>query len=145
MFLMIEFDVILGMDWLASYHASIDSHSRQFAGLKVRLHPPIISAVQVGKLLHDGCQGFLACVVEAPKEELKLEQIPVVSDYQEIFLEDLSGLPPEREVEFAIELVPSTAPILKAPYRMAPSKLVELKEQLQDLLDKDFIRPSVSP
>ncbi|XP_040996102.1 uncharacterized protein LOC121242280 [Juglans microcarpa x Juglans regia] len=117
-FHMIGFDVILGMDWLASYHASIDCSKKE---------------------------GFLACVVEASKEELMLEQIPVVKDYAEVFPEDLSGLPPEREVEFAIELVPSTTPLSKAPYRMAPSELVELKEQLQDLLDKGFIRPNVSP
>ena len=110
----------------------------------MRLHPPIIFVIQVGKLLRDGCQGFLACVVEAPKEELKLEQIPVVCEYPEVFPKDLSGLPPEREVEFAIELVPGTTPLSKAPYRMTPSELVELNEQLQDLLDKGFIRPSVS-
>ncbi|KAF5454673.1 hypothetical protein F2P56_024320 [Juglans regia] len=156
-FNMIGFDVILGMDWLACYHASIDCFKKevvfrppkksefQFTGSKVRMHPPIISAVQVGKLLRNGCQGFLTCAVEAPKEELKLEQIPVVREYPEVFPEDLPGLPLEREVEFTIELVPGTAPLSKAPYRMALSELVELKEQLQDLLDKGFIRPSVSP
>ncbi|KAF5472166.1 hypothetical protein F2P56_008905, partial [Juglans regia] len=81
-------------------------------------------------------------ILEVPKEELKLEQIRVVREYPEVFPEDLPGLPPEREVEFTIELAPGTAPISKAPYRMAPSELVELKEQLQDLLDKGFIRPS---
>ncbi|XP_035551052.1 uncharacterized protein LOC118349650 [Juglans regia] len=147
-FNMIGFDVILGMDWLARYQASIDCFKKEvifrppkesefrFTGSKVKMHPPIISAVQVGKLLQDGCQGFLACVVEAPKEELKIEQIPVVREYPVVFPEDLPGLLPEREVEFAIELVPGTTPISKAPYRMAPSELVELKEQLQDLLDK---------
>ncbi|KAF5464596.1 hypothetical protein F2P56_014665, partial [Juglans regia] len=141
----------------ASYHTSIDCFKKEvvfrppkesefrFTRSKVRLVPPIISAIQIGKLLRDGRQGFLGCVVEAPKEELKLEQIPVVSEYPKVFQEDLSRLPPEREVEFAIELVPGTGPLSKAPYRMAPSELVELKEQLQDLLDKGFIRPSVSP
>ncbi|XP_035547382.1 uncharacterized protein LOC118348916 [Juglans regia] len=150
-FHMVGFDVILGMDWLASYRASIDCAKKEvvfrppnegefrFTGSKVRLAPPIISAIQVGKLLRDGCQGFLACVVEALKGEVKLEQTPVVRDYPEVFPEDLSGLPPEWEVEFAIELVPGTTPLSKAPYRMAPSELAELKEQLQDLLDKGFI------
>ncbi|XP_040999715.1 uncharacterized protein LOC121245871 [Juglans microcarpa x Juglans regia] len=113
---------------LASYHASIDCSKKEvvfippqesefrFTWSKVRLVPPIISAIQVGKLLRDGCQGFLACVVEAPKEELMLEQILVVKDYPEVFPEDLSGLPPEQEVEFAIELVPGTTPLSKAPY-----------------------------
>ncbi|XP_040992676.1 uncharacterized protein LOC121239487 [Juglans microcarpa x Juglans regia] len=154
---MIEFDVILGMDSLACYHPNIDCFKKEvvfrppkesefrFTGSKVRLHPPIISVIQVGKLLRDGCQGFLAYVVEAPKEELKLEKIPVVREYLEIFPEDLPRFPLEREVEFTIELVPGTAPLSKVPYRMAPSELVELKEQLQDLLDKSFIRPSVTP
>ncbi|XP_035540192.1 uncharacterized protein LOC109004322 [Juglans regia] len=93
----------------------------------------------------DWCQGYLAFVVDEPKEELKLEEIPIVREYPEVFPEDLSGLPPEREVEFAIDLTPGMAPLSKAPYRMAPSELAELKEQLQDLLDKGFIKPSVSP
>ena len=61
------------------------------------------------------------------------------------FPEDLPGLPPVREVEFAIDLIPATAPISKAPYRMAPAELAELRKRLQELLDKGFIRPSVSP
>ncbi|KAL4014562.1 hypothetical protein IC575_026769 [Cucumis melo] len=70
---------------------------------------------------------------------------PVVRDYPDVFPEELPGLPPHREVEFAIELEPGTIPISRAPYRMAPAELKELKVQLQELLDKGFIRPSVSP
>ncbi|XP_035540224.1 uncharacterized protein LOC118344210 [Juglans regia] len=92
----------------------------------------------VDKLLRDGCQGYLAFVVDEPKEELKVEEIPIVREYLEVFTEDLSGLPPEWEVEFAIELALGMAPLSKAPYQMAPSELAELKEQLQDLLDKDY-------
>ena len=62
-----------------------------------------------------------------------------------MFPDEVSGLPPAREIDFIIELVPGTAPISKAPYRMAPSELFELKKQIQDLLDKGFIQPSVSP
>ena len=68
-----------------------------------------------------------------------------MTKFPNVFSEDLPGLPPNREVEFTIDLVPSIGPISKAPYRMAPTELKELKEQLQDLLDKGFIRPSVSP
>ena len=74
-----------------------------------------------------------------------MEDIPVVSDYPDVFPEDLLGLPPEREVEFTIDLAPGIALISKAPYRMAPLELKELKIQLQGFLDKGFIRPSVSP
>jgi hypothetical protein len=71
--------------------------------------------------------------------------IRTVSGFPNVFLEELSGMPPDREIEFVIELVPSTAPIFKRPYRMAANKLAELKEQLQELLDKGYIRPSASP
>ena len=77
------------------------------------------------------------------KNDLKLESIPIVRDYPDVFLKDLTGLPLERDVEFTIDLAPRTAPISKASYRMAPIELKELKIQLQALLDKGFIRPSV--
>ncbi|VVA28743.1 Hypothetical predicted protein, partial [Prunus dulcis] len=71
--------------------------------------------------------------------------IPVVCDFPDIFPDDLPGLPPEREIEFTIELLPGTNPIYQTPYRMAPAELRELKIQLQELVDLGFIRPSVSP
>ena len=76
---------------------------------------------------------------------MKPEDVPLVQEFLEVFPEDLPGLPPDREIEFIIELIPSTTSISKAPYRMAPSELKELKVQLQELLDKGFIRPSFSP
>ena len=78
-------------------------------------------------------------------EEVELEDIPVVRDFGDVFPEDLPGLPPERDIEFAIDLIPGTAPISLPPYRMAPAELKELKAQLQELVDKGFVRPSVSP
>ncbi|CAN6465527.1 unnamed protein product [Victoria cruziana] len=77
--------------------------------------------------------------------ELQLDQIPVVQDYIDIFPKDLPGLPPEREVEFIIELIPGVQPISKAPYHMAPAELAELKKQIQKLTEKGFIQPSMSP
>jgi hypothetical protein len=77
--------------------------------------------------------------------DIKLEDIPVVCEYPDVFPGDLPGMPPDRDIEFIIELQPGTAPILKRPYRMPPNELAELKIQLQDLLDKGFIRPSASP
>jgi hypothetical protein len=96
-------------------------------------------------LLRKGCKGFLAYVLKSEETMLKTANISIVKEFPDVFLEDLHGLPPEREVEFTIDLVPGTGPISKAPYRMAPAKLKELKEQLQDLLNKGFIRPSASP
>jgi hypothetical protein len=78
-------------------------------------------------------------------EGIKLDDIPIVCEYPDVFLDDLPGMPPDRDIEFVIELQPGTAPISKRPYRMPPDELAELKIQLQDLLDKGFIRPSASP
>jgi hypothetical protein len=75
----------------------------------------------------------------------EIQDIPVVCEFPDVFLEDLPGLPPERDVEFVIELKPGTTPISRRSYRMPPNELAELKTQLQDLLEKGFIRPSSSP
>ena len=77
--------------------------------------------------------------------ESKLEEIPVVCEYGDVFPDDLPRMPPDRDIEFIIELQPGTAPISKRPYRMPPKELAKLKTQLQELLDKGFIRPSASP
>jgi hypothetical protein len=152
-----DFDVILGMNWLAAYHASVDCFEKEvvfrppgesefrFKGSRLPSLPHMISALRANRLLRKGCQGFLASVVDLQKKELEIEDIPVVREFPDVFPEDLPGLPPNREVEFSIDLVPGTAPISKAPYRMAPAELKELKGQLEELLDKGFIRPSASP
>ncbi|GJT31981.1 putative reverse transcriptase domain-containing protein [Tanacetum coccineum] len=96
-----------------------------------------------------GCQIFLAHI-SAKKEEDKLEgkqlkDIPIVRDFPQVFPEDLPDLPPARPVEFQIDLIPGAAPVARAPYRLAPSEMKELLEQLQEISDKGFIRPSSSP
>ena len=78
-------------------------------------------------------------------EGKNLAVIPVVCEYPDVFPDDLPGLPPDRKIEFAIELQPGTAPISRRPYRMPPNELAELKKQLQELLDKGYIRPNTSP
>ncbi|KAL0546306.1 hypothetical protein IC582_016213 [Cucumis melo] len=154
---MLDFDVILGMDWLAAHHASIDCSRKEvtfnppsrasfkFKGGGSRSLPQVISAIRASKLLSQGTWGILASVVDTREADVSLSSEPVVRDYPDVFPEELPGLPPHREVEFAIELEPGTVPISRAPYRMAPAELKELKVQLQELLDKGFIRPSVSP
>jgi hypothetical protein len=102
--------------------------------------------MQARKLIVGGDQAFFAFIVTPMKQAKKnLEDIPMVCKYPDVFSSDYSRLPPQREVEFGTECVPSTDPISKAPYRMASSELKELKEQLQELLDKGFIHPSISP
>ncbi|GKE44458.1 putative reverse transcriptase domain-containing protein, partial [Tanacetum coccineum] len=83
--------------------------------------------------------------VEDKSEKKRLEDVPIVQDFPGVFPEDLPGLPPTRQVEFQIDLVPSAAPIARAPYRLAPSEMKELSEQLKELSEKCFIRPSSSP
>ena len=87
----------------------------------------------------------MVCVKEHSNQETHLDEIVVVKEFPDVFPNDLPGLPLDREGEFAIDLVSSTTPISKPPYRMAPLELEELKKQIQELLDKGFIRPSVSP
>jgi hypothetical protein len=102
--------------------------------------------MQARKLIVGGDQAFLAFIVTPTKQGKKnLEDIPMVCEYLDVFSLDYSGLPPRKEVEFGIECVLGTNPISKAPHRMASPKLKELKEQLQELLDKGFVRPSISP
>ncbi|GJX24712.1 hypothetical protein Tco_0231008 [Tanacetum coccineum] len=96
-----------------------------------------------------GCDVFLAHITtkeaKDKSEEKRLEDVPIVKDFPEVFLEDLSCIPPARQVEFQIDLVPGAAPVARAPYRLAPFEMKELAEQLQELSDKGFIRPSSSP
>ncbi|GJY75342.1 putative reverse transcriptase domain-containing protein [Tanacetum coccineum] len=96
-----------------------------------------------------GCLIFLAHVttkeVEDKSEKKRLEDVPIVQDFPEVFPEDLPGLPPTRQVEFQIDLVPGAAPVARAPYRLAPPEMKKLSEQLKEPSDKGFIRPSSSP
>ncbi|GJW87456.1 putative reverse transcriptase domain-containing protein [Tanacetum coccineum] len=89
--------------------------------------------------------GLVGEEVEDKSEKKRLEDVPIVQDSPKVFPEDLSGLPPTRQVEFQIDLVPGAAPIARAPYRLSPSEMKELSEQLKELSDKGFIRPSSSP
>ncbi|GJR67227.1 putative reverse transcriptase domain-containing protein [Tanacetum coccineum] len=96
-----------------------------------------------------GCPVFLENVTtketEDKSEKKRLEDVPIVRDFPDVFPEDFPGLPPTRQVEFQIDLIPGVAPVAWAPYRLAPSEMKELLEQLKELSDKGFIRPSSSP
>jgi hypothetical protein len=131
-----DIDVILGMNWLAQHKAILNTDLRtirlSYGQEEILLSIPIaISAKPIGR------------INEAIIPEIK--DILVVYGFPDVFPEDLPGLPPERDVEFVIELKPGTAPISRRSYRMPPNELAELKTQLQDLLEKGFIRPSSSP
>nr|GEW32925.1 putative reverse transcriptase domain, aspartic peptidase domain protein [Tanacetum cinerariifolium] len=116
------------------YHGSLPGKSMQ-----------IISALQARTLLYHGCEGFLATIHDMTSEISTIHDQPIVSEFLDVFPDELPGIPPVREVEFNIEPIPGVEPISKAPYRMARVELKELKDQLQELLERGFIRPSVSP
>ncbi|XP_015084222.1 uncharacterized protein LOC107027624 [Solanum pennellii] len=130
---MIDFDVILGMDWLSSYYAILDCHAKT-----ITLAMPGIPIVEWRGSLSHPSKGVISFLKARPLS------IPVVSEFSEVFPTDLPGLPPDRDIDFCIDVEPGTRPISIPSYRMAPAELKELKGQLQDLLSKGFIRPSVS-
>ena len=97
------------------------------------------------KLLRKGCFAWLAHIRELEKGSIDLASIPIVREFQDVFPEELPGLPPVREIEVSIETILGVSPIAQSPYRMTHMELAELKVQLQELLDKGFIQPSNSP
>ncbi|GJU03321.1 putative reverse transcriptase domain-containing protein [Tanacetum coccineum] len=94
---------------------------------------------------HQNPNVVTAQIMEKKSDEKRLEDIPVVREFPEVFPEDLPGLPPVRQVEFQIDLIPGATSVARAPYRLAPSEMQEPSNQLQELVDRCFIRPSTSP
>lgn len=152
-----SFDVIIGMDWLAKHRAEIVCFEKSIriplpSGDVLKIYGErasnglrLMSCTQARKCLNKNYMAFLAHVVNTKDKGKSLHDIPVVRDFPEVFPEDLIGLPPIREVEFKIDLIPGANPVAKSPYRLAPSEMQELASQLQELTDKGFIRPSSSP
>jgi hypothetical protein len=128
-------DVILGMSWMKLHRAVLN-----IAGRLVHLDSPMYGKVILHLLVVSRIKASLHHVVE-----LKLKDIHVIREFPNVFPDDLPGMPPERVIEFKIELQPDTAHIAKAPYKMSPMEMKELKIELQGLLDKGYIRPSTSP
>ncbi|KAK8623622.1 hypothetical protein V6N13_064989 [Hibiscus sabdariffa] len=144
-----EFDLILGMDWLFEHRVTLDYESK-IATLKIPDDRSVIlvgerrgylsnvvSVLTADRMIRKGYEVFLATIQNTKGSLSQIEEIRTVKE--------LPGLPPDRDVEFEIETYPSSAPVSMAPYRMAPKELKELKVQLQELLDRGFIRPSTSP
>ncbi|GJV81429.1 putative reverse transcriptase domain-containing protein [Tanacetum coccineum] len=151
-----SFDIIIGMDWLSRYDAAILCGEKKvriplkgktlvIEGNRNNSRLKIVSCIKTQKYIEKGCELFLAQVTEQESKEKRLEDVPVIRDFPEVFPEDLPGLPPPRQVEFRIDLIPGAAPVARAPYRLAPSEMKELSKQLQELSEKGFIRPSSSP
>ena len=125
----------MGMNWMVGQGVLLDTNSR-FVHIKSSNHGSMTLTLR----------DYMSLAHTVNQVEGKnLADIPVVCEYPNVFPDDLPGMPPDRSVEFAIELQPEMAPISRRPYRMPPNELAELKKQLQDLLDKGYIRPSTSP
>ncbi|KAD5318373.1 hypothetical protein E3N88_18319 [Mikania micrantha] len=150
------FDVVIGMDWLAMNKVELNCEHKIITipltndkkmvviGHKVRELPHIISYAKTEKYSRKGNITYLAYVI-TKKEDAVPKEIPIVSEYLDVFPEELPGVPPPRQVEFRIDLIPGAAPVAKAPYRLAPFEMQEMVIQILELMDKGFIRPSFSP
>ncbi|GJY91841.1 putative nucleotidyltransferase, ribonuclease H [Tanacetum coccineum] len=160
-----SFDVIVGMDWMAEHRAEVVCYEKYIfvpygnnmliiqgerSGVKNESRLEVISSIRTQKYIDQGCQVFLIQIIkeeETKISERRIEDVPVVRDFPEVFLEELPEYPGKNPGagEFHIELIPGAAPVARAPYRLAPAEMKELAEQLKELSDKGFIRPSSSP
>ncbi|XP_070047332.1 uncharacterized protein [Nicotiana tomentosiformis] len=154
---MADFNVILGMNWLSSCHAILDYHAKtvtltipelskvEWRGSPDYVPSRVISYLKAQRVVRKGCLSYLAFVRDAEADTPTIDSVLVVRDFSDIFPADLPGMPPDRDIDFGIDLVLGTQPISIPLYRMALTELKELKEQFQELLDKGVTRPSVSP
>jgi hypothetical protein len=133
-------DVILGMNWLDKYQAIISCDKRT-----IKLVFPLGEEVVTELVPPEPKKGSCYQMAVESSEVDPIEIIKVVSEFPDVFPKDLPGMPPEQKVEFAIELLPGTAPIFKRAYRISGPELVELKKQIDELSEKGYIRPSTSP
>ncbi|MFS7889245.1 putative nucleotidyltransferase, Ribonuclease H [Helianthus anomalus] len=155
-----SFDVIVGMDFLRENHAEVVCFDKMIRfslangdqlcvyGETASKGLKLMSCVQASKYLRKEYRAFLANIVVAEKEKKKkaeVKDVPMVRDFPQVFPDGLPGLPPSRDIDFRIDLIPGANPVAKAPYRLAPSEMRELSSQLQELLEKGFIRLSTSP
>ncbi|XP_076950265.1 uncharacterized protein LOC143623184 [Bidens hawaiensis] len=150
-----EFDVVIGMDWLSRHHAKIICHQKIIhlsapSGRQISIYGEkkgnlsICSIMKAKKYLNHGCKEFLAYVVYTSQVEMKIENVLVVMNFPMYFQTIFQVYHPKEKLNFELILL-RIPPIAKAPYRLAPTEMKELMSQLQDLLDKGFIRPSISP
>ena len=141
-----EFDVILGMDWLSRHQVMVDCRMKRvtlrtlnedevtFIGERSNHLSNVISAATARKMVRKGCEAYLAYVIDMVKERPSVSDIPTVSDFPDVFPKELPRLPPQREIEVTIDVVPGATPASITPYRMAPVELKELKLQVQEWL-----------
>ncbi|GJW90787.1 reverse transcriptase domain-containing protein [Tanacetum coccineum] len=150
-----SFDVVIGMDWLSKYHARIicdekfihipiDGGTLIIRDDQSKNRLSLTSCIKTERYISRGYQVFVAQVMEKKSAEKRLEDIRVVREFPEVFPEDLPGLPPVRQVEFQIDLIPGAVPVARAPYRLAPLEMQELSDQLQELADRVKLNEAVN-
>ncbi|XP_070013954.1 uncharacterized protein [Nicotiana sylvestris] len=139
---MVDFDIILGMDWLSPCHAILDCHAKtvtlailgvpriEWRGMTDYVPSRVISFLKAQCMVGKRCLSYLAFVRDVGAETSSIDSVPVVRDFPDVFPVDLPGMPPDRDIDFGIDLVLGTKPISIPPYRMAPAELKELKEQV---------------
>ncbi|XP_050897647.1 uncharacterized protein LOC127104506 [Lathyrus oleraceus] len=141
-----KLDVILGMNWLEFNYVHINCYNKSVSFLDINEYEGMfVSAKQVNKVVNDGVQVFMMMLSMSAEVKVVINELPVVCEFPEVFPDDVRDFPPEQEVEFAIDLVPGTSLVSMALYRMSALDLGEMKKQLEELLEKKFVRPSDSP
>jgi hypothetical protein len=152
-----SYDVVIGLDWLESHEAILnckmkwlsivddEGKGRVIVGRNQGVSLRFVSSLQLRKSMRKGCKLYAVLALNEKGVVEGLEHLPVVKEFVDVCPEELPGMPPERELEFTIDLKPRTEPIARTPYRMSTPELQELKMQLKELLDLGLIRPSVSP
>jgi hypothetical protein len=153
-----SYDLLIGMDWLATHKAKLDCYYKTLEcvseegkriilqGIRKLVSVRQILALQMRKYCRKGCPLYAVQVLKTPGgAEPSLEDYPILREYRDVFPEEISGLPPRRDIDFSIELAPGAVSVSRTPYRMSMPELVELKLQLKEMMDKGYIRPSVSP
>jgi hypothetical protein len=152
-----SYDCLIGIDWLDQHHAILYCHNKAFTfldeegnlkrvqGILGEVTIKEISALQLKKCYRKGCQIFAAHMEETPKDKLlNLEDYEVLKEFEYVFKEVLR-LPPKRYIDFSINFMPGETPVSKAPYRMSTPEMKELQMQLEEILKKGYIHPSVLP
>ena len=156
-----SYDLLIGMDWLEQHRVILNCYDKTFTCINNDGKPVSvkriprktttrkISSLQLKRAVRKGCKDYAVTITDEENlnktDKLKLEDITILREYVDVFPEEILGLPPKRELDFTIELVPSAIPSSKAPYRINILELNGLKSQLKELIDKKYILPSVSP
>jgi hypothetical protein len=153
-----SYDLLIGMDWLATYKTRLDCYHKTLEciskegrrmtlqGIQKLVSVRRISTLQMRKYCRKGCPLYAIQVLKSVEDDRpSLKDHPILREYRDVFPEEVPGLPPRRDIDFSIELAPRAVSVSRTPYRMSTPKLVELKLQLKEMMDKGYIRPSVSP